>query len=270
MKLVNVPAVMPFESIASWISRFAFSQGISLSTLLKKMDIAGNSDIDFIEIHKDPFINENLDSDSLKRLKFSRKMMRSAQATGLPEEDCFLSDERGRPRYRYCPVCLHVEKRAVYFQLHWRFVMWRYCPLHDCLMYDRCYRCNCYLVFPLNLLKPGHGKQGMPNLRHCASCGASLSRQWKYVYRSLNKIELDVHDRLLLNNGRAFLSAMDKGILYYRHKSVVRRLGFTRQLKRMFLLPGQAFDHRFNQLHTQVDDWRSLTSSKFVGREFWD
>ena len=126
----------------------------------------------------------------------------------------FLLFGKSGARYRYCPICLK-EQLVKHFPVHWRFKAWRYCPLHDCLMEDRCRFCGLLIELPAHLMEAGPDRGGVAYLHQCLGCGAHLSQHWKTVDGILNQGIVTAEERAALNQGRAVLAAIYQRHLYY-------------------------------------------------------
>ena len=49
-----------------------------------------------------------------------------------------------------------------HFDIQWRFVDWRYCPDHNCLMEDVCWRCRAPVTFPVDMAQSRYaGRKGL-------------------------------------------------------------------------------------------------------------
>lgn len=202
--LLRVPPMEQFESPASWLSRVALSQGVSVRTMKVYLQIPQKCDVD-LEF-------ESLDIKAiaarcglaLETFAFCRHMLASLKLVD-PLGERFLTPGEKVSAYRYCPVCLR-NQRVTSFPLHWRFDDWLFCPLHDCLMERACRQCGHDVKLPMDLIAAD-----LPMMQVCSNCNHSLHAHWKRVKGSLKKMHLSTVERWILEHGRAVLAA-----LFYR------------------------------------------------------
>lgn len=168
----GVPPPVDDESPASWLSRLALAQGCSLPELLK-----------FLGLTKKPYSDLSLFGLTLTELRWKcglpasaflaadRAMTRLARAQLGP--DVIFRPSAPTPAFRYCPLCIG-ERQPPSFPIHWRFLDWRYCPSHCCLMEESCWRCKRLLWYPLDMAGTRAGRNGYASQRRCLSCMADL------------------------------------------------------------------------------------------------
>lgn len=135
-----------------------------------------------------------------------------------PKGDLLVRDARGNPSCRYCPACLR-EHAVANFELHWRFVPWRYCPIHLCLMEERCPHCAGAVVLPFAMISSGKRKAGVASLSDCQYCSGRLYEVAPIRLDSLSITEFDEHR---LANGRALMAALYRGRLHVPGRGWVR------------------------------------------------
>lgn len=234
--LVNVPAPQFYEAASCWLSRLALSQGADLRELLRFIGLKNMSDID-----------RRLHSSSLQAIRDMCNLPRSAldvhervmvglESMGAVGERYLVTAKAARPRFRYCPLCLS-EMHTPYFPIHWRFVAWRWCPDHDCLLEDACPHCGSEIVFPTDIACSVAGKLGYGFLNRCLSCGADLS-EITPCHLSTNGFRLVSElEEMSLRNGRALLAT-----LYYGRFQIKGRPGWLhpkkyREVERCGVLP---------------------------------
>ncbi len=238
-EIVGVPPVLPFESMASWISRLALSQGTQLGSLGRHFHMNFRGDIDLRPINtkfKAMFIACGIVPDAFGipfRLFGNLRQI-------MPRGGSFVACVGGLPRYRFCPLCLR-EQTTPYFPVHWRFVCWRWCPLHCCLMEDRCPHCASPLTLPVDMLKAGPQREGVGYLSHCPRCASQLSRI--APARTGKSAPIADWDRMVLKNGRASLAALYAGHLRFEGSDQLHPLRALRDIERRGLLT-----HRFEWL----------------------
>lgn len=212
-RLVGLPAMEAFESLASWIARAALSQGVRASELIQ-----------FLGLHNAKDVDLSLSEQSVKAIEdrsylpgssflFARHIFANLMRID-PEGTQFLLFHDRRPQYRYCPVCLD-QAQTKHFMVHWRFRAWRYCPLHNCLMETSCRKCNSPVLLPVDMLTAGRQGEGIAYLDTCMSCGNKLSKHWKSVLGAINTTTTSEWERMQLSNGRAVLAALYFGNVRY-------------------------------------------------------
>jgi hypothetical protein len=206
-RLYGVPPPIQSESLASWITRAALSQACSVRDICKYLRI---SDIDI-----DLFLGENSPTRlaancnlTLDSFDIVQKIM-----TNLTEIDPnganYLLFEDKKAISRFCPLCLKTDQ-IPYFRLEWRFVAWRWCPLHNCLLEDVCGNCNRAVQLPFNLMYVALKNAQAWNLSYCKYCQQSLTDN---VPSEIHFKHMSATDADMLTNGRALLSALYFG--YY-------------------------------------------------------
>jgi TniQ len=213
-QLAGVPGIEQFESFASWVTRAALSQGTDNTTFLDYVGIDTKRDVD-IDVTRNQLrrvaelTGQNPSQFALVYRMFSA--VHSIDPTGRK----FLLFNKGRtPRYRYCPVCLH-EQRISHFPLHWRFYGWRHCPLHNCMMEDRCRKCGSYVLLSRSLIAGGRERRGIGYLHQCFRCELNLSEHWNVVKDTACGDLVRRSERIAMNQGRAVLSALYHGYFLY-------------------------------------------------------
>lgn len=209
-RLFNVPVPGYYESASCWLSRLALSQGVTLQELLRYFGWTAGGDID-----------RRLRGYSLSALRvvcglpdralsIHDRIMNGYESLGEVGIRYLMETQKGRPRFRFCPLCFS-QMRTPYFPIHWRFVTWRWCPDHDCLLEDRCPHCAAEISFPTNIADSVAGQMGYGFLNHCLSCGASLS-EVEPCFLSVNGIRrISDLEAMSLRNGRALLAALYYG-----------------------------------------------------------
>lgn len=205
-ELVDAPEPQQFESPSSWLSRLALSQGTSLINVLTYLKIDIQSDIDLqvadLDIENVARIC-GLPVTSFYFMKHMFSQLRQIDSDGTS----FLLYKNSYARYRYCPRCLS-EQHTPHLPLHWRFSVWRWCPLHNTLMSDFCPRCRAVLVMPTNMIKAGHRGLGVAYLFHCNVCGSRLMNKTKAKKLKVARFRLSKEDHFLMANGRTLLAAL--------------------------------------------------------------
>lgn len=209
--LVCVPQPEPFESPTSWLSRMALNQGVTVWEVLAylKINIDGDDDLDIeFAVKVDEKVAQvcGLPLSSFSFMKHMFSQLRTIDANG----SIFLLYYRKSAIYRFCGRCLS-EQQTSHLPVHWRFKAWRWCPLHNCLLNDRCPHCKSVLKMPKNLMDAGPQSKGVAYLSRCTTCDKSLTSKSRKTRFSERERSLKLIDHLLLSNGRALLAAIYKG-----------------------------------------------------------
>ncbi len=75
----------------------------------------------------------------------------------------YLLRHRSIAYHRFCAACLATDKTK-YFRLEWRFKCWRWCPIHSCLLRERCPHCNKVVMLPGDMYSAGPEGLGIATL----------------------------------------------------------------------------------------------------------
>ncbi|MHB1359382.1 MAG: TniQ family protein [Rhodocyclaceae bacterium] len=235
-RLVNVPDPLFYESASCWLSRLALSQGTDLRDLLTFLGLANKGDIDR-QLHGSPLQEiRDICNLPLSALAVHERVMVGLESMREVGAKYLVTSKANRPRFRFCPLCIS-SMQTPYFPIHWRFVAWRWCPDHDCLLEDACPHCGSEIVFPTDIALSGPGKLGYGFLNRCMSCGAQLSeiepcRLEVNGFRLVSEME-----EMSLRNGRALLAT-----LYYGRFRIEGKVGWLhpkkfREVERRGVLP---------------------------------
>ena len=113
----------------------------------------------------------------------------------------------GSPRFRFCVCCLS-EMTTPHFPIHWRFIAWRRCPLHDCVLEDSCPHCGAPVVLPKCIQNAASGHAGYAGLDRCLSCAKRLTSAVPYLLQVGKVRRVNQWEDQQLANGRALLAAL--------------------------------------------------------------
>ena len=235
-QLVNVPTPHYYESASCWLSRLALSQGTDLIDLLMFLGVTNKGDIDR-ELH-------GASLGAIRRicnlpesaLIVHERVMVGLKSMGKAGLSYLVTSRAQRPKFRFCPRCL-TEMHTPHFPIHWRFIAWRWCPAHDCLLEDACPHCGGEITFPTDIARSAAGKNGYGLLNRCLSCGGELSKV-EPCYLSINGFRrVTALEEMSLRNGRALLAT-----LYYGRFQIKGQPGWQhpkkfRNLERSGVLP---------------------------------
>lgn len=186
--LVGLPSAIQFESPSSWLSRAALSQGVTVLELLDHVGWrpAGDFDLMFSLLYRDGLPPE---LPMWAGLEVARRVLVGHQLVGCRPEGLLVADlrRRGRSsfglyllggkraRYRFCPLCLDADFTP-FVRQEWRFDCWRYCPVHGCLLCDRCSRCGRAVELPASLVRAGPAKASAGELPMSEPSGRGVLR----------------------------------------------------------------------------------------------
>lgn len=217
--LVNVPSPLIDESGSSWLSRFAISQGADLATAMAFLGIPTIGDVDVLMVGD--FLKTvrrkcGLPDDALAW--HDRVMSRLKQLASI-DVPLLATDHLKRPLVQVCRHCLH-EMRTPYFPIHWRFAVWQWCPLHDCLMVATCRHCGKRPHALIDIANTRAGRKGIAYLNRCMNCGELLTPPAGTPVASRRFVELRPEQQRQLANGRALLSALYYGWFRVRGQSL--------------------------------------------------
>lgn len=173
--LGGVPKPFGIEAASSWLSRLALAQGCTVRELLRFLNLSSDEDLD-VQLRGNA-LSELRRKCGLPGVSFAYAefVIDGVQYAKLRHR-CLLSDRQRSSRFRVCPDCLMREGEGggTMFIL-WRFVDWRYCPLHRCLMDERCFACRSHIRFPIDMDQTRAGREGFASQRRCQNCAADLA-----------------------------------------------------------------------------------------------
>lgn len=246
MNLVGIPKILGAESPASWLSRAALSQGVGINEFRKFINLHRRADADLAFTQKYVRHVARVTNLETRDFSFVQHMMTSLRSVDRHGEE-YLLGHKPTARYRFCPVCL-AEDRIKTFPLEWRFKAWRWCPLHHCMMQDRCPHCRAFPSLPGDMLNAGPKQDGVASLDRCLSCEEPLGAGWQAALNSFDSSLMTPWEESLMNNGRAVLSALAYRRIRMEWDERVFSLSGLKRLQRRGLLP---HDH-FELVHDEV------------------
>lgn len=209
-RLFNVPQPCMFEAGSCWLSRLALSQGASMNEVLSFFDLSGAADVDrwlqgpqLAEIRRICGLPETA-------LGIHERVMASLESMHPVGERYLALTKSARPRFRYCPDCLS-EMRTPHFPIHWRFIAWRWCSVHDCLLEDACPHCGKAISFPIDISCSKAGRLGYAMLNRCQFCGLRLDGVEPCYLQVGDFRRVTSSEQLILENGRGLLASLYHG-----------------------------------------------------------
>lgn len=141
-----------------------------------------------------------------------------------------------RPRFRFCPECL-LEMHPPHFPIHWRFIAWRWCPIHDCLLEDACPRCGKAISFPIDIAASKAGRLGYAMLNRCCYCGLRLDKVEPCYLQVGDFRRVSSLEQLTLANGRSLLAGLYHGWFSIKGRPGHYPLCRFKELERHGVLP---------------------------------
>lgn len=232
--LIGTPTVLSLEAFSSWLGRLALSQGATLRELCSFLDLDLAGDIDFAISRAK--LRDVMSLCGQPETSFDAALTVFGRLARVIRDGAgFLIRHEGRPRYRYCPLCIQ-HHQTPYFPLHWRFAAWRWCPEHHCLLEDRCPHCEQPLVGPIDHITAGPDGDGVASMDRCARCARSLAKVEPVHLGTGNGVMTD-WQQVLLSNGRALLAALYHGKVFVLDSERTYSLSLLRDLDRYGLLP---------------------------------
>lgn len=206
----GVPPPQQFEAPSSWLSRLALAQGCSLLELLEFLELDTVADVDrvmhgaaLVELRRRCSLRD-------EDFRIAGHVMANLNRASRLADAAMLKNLMRRPRFRYCPCCLK-ERRVAYLDIHWRFADWRYCPAHNCLMEEACWRCRSSLLYPADMPSSTAGLAGYGTQSRCLACTADLTAAIHCPADPALSTSLAKHEACWLLNGRALLAALHNG-----------------------------------------------------------
>lgn len=235
-RLFNVPLPQFYEAASSWLSRMAFSQGVGLQELMEFLDLDWSIDIDR-DLHGECLAMVRRICGLPDTALFVHERIMTSLASMAPVGEQYLMQKLpNKSLFRYCPLCLS-EMRTPHFPVHWRFVVWRWCPEHDCLLENTCHQCGSALALPLDIANSKSGRQGYTLLNRCQSCGFRLNDAAPCPLQTGDIRHVSGEEQVILANGRALLAALYMGWFQMKGQPERLQLSKFKQLERAGGLP---------------------------------
>jgi hypothetical protein len=213
----GVPPPFEFEAVSSWLSRLALAQGCSLKDLLMFLELPPGADTD--QMMHGQALAELRRRCSLPKTAFAvaGSVMAGFKKAGM--SDWSLVTASGTPAFRYCPLCLR-SRSTPHLDTQWRFVDWRYCPLHNCLMESNCWQCKKSVLYPQDMVTSRAGRGGLASQRRCLRCSADLAAAKSCFVNPATSRALTELEACWLTNGRALLASLCRGSGQFRAESI--------------------------------------------------
>jgi hypothetical protein len=214
----GVPRPFEAEAPSSWLSRLALAQGCSLKELRKFLDIEEGCDVD--QMMYGNALAELRRRCSLPRTAFAiaGTVMAGFENARMPVWS-LATTVKGVPASRYCPACLR-GRSTPHLDIHWRFIDWRYCPVHNCLIEGACWQCKAPVCYPKDMALSKAGRAGYASQSRCLNCSANLAAGKPFFINPVTSSALTELEACWLFNGRALLASLCVGRARYRAQGV--------------------------------------------------
>ncbi len=241
-QLLGVPKPFDFEAVSSWLPRLALSQGSSLSDVAEFLGIDLGGDVDRKVIGDRLAHVRRVCALPKSAFAISEQIMQSLDLIKPIGDQLMARRGTSRPRFRFCICCLS-EMRTPHFPIHWRFIAWRRCPLHDCLLEDACPHCSAPIVLPTCIQHSTSGRAGYAGLDRCLSCAKRLTSATPCLLQTGSIRLVNRWEDQQLENGRALLAALVKRSFWIEGRGVTFRLRSLADVRSR-----RAFPERFDWL----------------------
>lgn len=236
MRLFNVPQPDMFEAGSCWLSRLALVQGVSLNEVLNLFDLPATVDLDRRLQGRQLAAIRRICGLPETALAVHERVMTSLERMRPVGERYLAMTESKRPRFRYCPDCLS-EMRTPHFPIHWRFIAWRWCSIHDCLLEDACPHCGEAISFPIDIASSKAGRLGLAMLNRCRSCGLRMDGVEPCYLQAGDFRRVSSLEQLILENGGGLLASLFHGSFTIKGQPGRRQLSQFKDLERYGALP---------------------------------
>ncbi len=225
-----------FEAGSCWLSRLALSQGATITDVLKLFQLTGRGDLDR-KLHGQKLADIRRVCGLPNSALSTHERLMAALARMSPVGERYLAmTSTKRPKFRFCPDCLS-EMRTPYFPIHWRFIAWRWCSIHDCLLEDACPNCGGVLSFPRDIATSKAGRMGYAMLNRCRFCGSRLDEIEPCYLQVGDFRRVSSLEQLVLSNGSALLAGLFHGWFAIKGRPGRFQLGHFEELERNGGLP---------------------------------
>ena len=247
----GVPAPYESEAPSSWMGRLALAQGCSLEELLRFLELPERSDVD--QMMYGAALAELRRKCSLPKTAFAiaGSVMAGFKKAGMGSWILAL-DVKGGPAFRYCPVCLR-RQTTPHFDIQWRFLDWRYCPIHNCLMESTCWSCSLPVRYPQDMARSVAGRNGNASQRRCLHCSADLAAAKQCFINPATSGAVTEMEACWLTNGRALLASLCCGAARYRSEGIGTAALYRRAYRDWLPSP-----HQWSQLEHRLRSDRRL------------
>ncbi|TXI22785.1 MAG: hypothetical protein E6Q67_05640 [Roseateles sp.] len=171
----GVPVPLTNEAPSSWMSRLAMAQGRPLKEIMAVLQFSlrqgWDPDAELLGARLPQLLRQCCLHQSA--FAYAARSMSLLICTGSKASSALLT-WRDRSRFRCCPACLATSP-IPYLDIRWRIADWRHCLRHSCLLEDRCWKCDAYITYPVDMEQSAAGQAGHASQRRCQRCSADLA-----------------------------------------------------------------------------------------------
>lgn len=203
LSLSRVPRPSEFEAPSAWVSRLALHQGGSIAETMQFLgyrltDFSGRRGTGDFDLQMDAMALASLrDKCGLPKTAFAATEMAMEKLRGRQGKFLMTTAGHGQ-KFRYCPACLGRQAQP-YFDIRWRFLRWRHCPVHNHPMMDQCWTCRFQFHHPKDLATCEAGKWGFASPRRCLRCCVDLAAMpalGEHPFTWINGVDLQAVNRI--------------------------------------------------------------------------
>ena len=169
-----------------------------------------------------------------------------------PNGERYLLRHRSVAYHRFCAACLATDKTK-YFRLEWRFKCWRWCPIHSCMLWERCPHCGKVVTLPGDMYSAGPDGLGIATLDRCLHCAELLTTGWQAFVDSLADNVTTPWEQVLIKNGRSALAALASGRLCIQGEQKTYSFTQLKKIERLGYLPHVNFRLTHDELIRRQD-----------------
>ncbi len=149
---------LPNEVLSSWMTRSALESLAGLDQLVKYAGIKPylfDYDVEYNSLLTRYFAEKSsISEEELKSMSFYNEIQafndflaKYVNIMQVYKKICYTPwSPRGKNGIRYCAMCLKNDQEP-YFRKQWRYSHYTICPIHQCLLEDRCPSCNSLIIF---------------------------------------------------------------------------------------------------------------------------
>jgi hypothetical protein len=236
-RLYGVPPPQLLEAPSSWLCRIALHQGELLGALLQALGLSPERCLDVQFCAEAERLAPHLGGIP-ERMALSVLILRRALQLGPAGHELLHTGEGAGPSaFRYCPECFGCQ-REPHVPVHWRLAPWVYCPVHECLLSERCRHCGSPSSLPFDLVKVSRQGTLFAALSRCGRCGLAMTDPVSELKLARHSDIVRESDWRKIDNGRAFVAALQRG--YFECAGRTRALDAVslNELIRRRLFPG--------------------------------
>jgi hypothetical protein len=236
-RLYGVPPPQLLEAPSSWLCRIALHQGEPLGALLQALGLSPERCLDVQFCAEAERLTMHLGGIP-ERIALSVLILRRALRLGQTGRELLhIGEGAGPSAFRYCPECFGCQ-REPHVPVHWRLAPWVYCPVHECLLSERCRHCGSPSSLPVDLVKVSRQGTLFAALSRCSRCGVAMTEPVPTLKLSRHSGAVRASDWCQIDNGRALMAALQRGHFECAGRTCPLDVGTLNELIRRRLLPG--------------------------------